>query len=128
MQTKIGIFYLHTDLFLVFACSSSQSHFSSFKFQELTRVIPNHEFESNRRFVETPFGRIAYAELGKGQPAISLLGLGLNSYIWAGQLSGLFDTRRCIAPDLMAHGHTEIDQNQEVSFTDQTDMLIASRR
>jgi len=86
-------------------------------------MIPYDEFESKRRFAETSFGKIAYVEMGSGDPAIFLHGLGINSYIWTGQLSGLAAERRCIALDLMAHGETQISPNQDVSFTAQADML-----
>ena len=89
------------------------------------RMIPYDEFESKRRFAETSFGKIAYVEMGSGDPAIFLHGLGINSYIWTGQLSGLASQRRCIALDLMAHGETQISPNQDVSFTAQADMLLA---
>jgi pimeloyl-ACP methyl ester carboxylesterase len=38
-------------------------------------------------------------------------------------LEGLSDTRRCIAPDLMAHGRTDIGPDQEVSMTANARML-----
>ena len=87
-------------------------------------MIPYEEFEAKRKFVETRFGTIAYVEYGTGQPALFLHGLGINSYIWTGQLSGLSHHRRCIALDLMAHGHTEIPNDQGVTFTDQAEMVL----
>jgi len=89
------------------------------------RMISYDEFESRRRFVNTPFGKIAYVEMGHGKPAIFLHGLGINSYIWTGQLSGLALERRCIAIDLMGHGETIITADQDVSFTAQAEMLIS---
>jgi pimeloyl-ACP methyl ester carboxylesterase len=38
-------------------------------------------------------------------------------------LAGLSDIRRCIAVDLLAHGETEIEPNQDVSFTANATML-----
>jgi len=35
----------------------------------------------------------------------------------------LSDTRRCIAVDLLAHGDTEVDRNQDVSVTANANML-----
>ena len=89
------------------------------------RMIPYDQFEARRRIVQTSFGKIAYTEYGEGSPALFLHGLALNSYFWTGQLTGLSAARRCIAIDLMAHGHSEISQTQDVSFTAQADMAWA---
>jgi len=67
-------------------------------------------------------GRIAYYSYGSGTPSLFLHGLGMNAYFWAGQLSGLANQRKCIAIDLMAHGHSEISASQDVSFTAQAEM------
>ena len=40
------------------------------------------EFHAARRFVETPFGRIAYVERGRGPVALFLHGLPLNGFQW----------------------------------------------
>jgi len=86
-------------------------------------------FASARQFADTPSGRIAYVEVGAGHPAIFIHGLGLNSFFWSGQLQGLANNRtndrRCIALDLMAHGHTEIDADKDVSFTAQAEMVLS---
>jgi pimeloyl-ACP methyl ester carboxylesterase len=81
------------------------------------------EFEAKRRFVETPSGRIAYVEHGEGPVALFVHGVLLNGYLWRNQLARLGDTRRCIALDLLAHGHTQIDPQQDVSSTANAVML-----
>jgi pimeloyl-ACP methyl ester carboxylesterase len=50
-------------------------------------------------------------------------GVLLNKHLWRHQLSGLADIRRCIAVDLLAHGDTEIEKNQDVSVTANAHML-----
>jgi len=82
------------------------------------------EFAASRRFADTSFGRIAYVERGTGPPALFLHGVPLSGYHWRYQIAGLSDARRCIAPDLMGLGHTEIAPDRDVSFTAQADMLI----
>ena len=82
-------------------------------------------FEMKRRYVNTPYGRIAYVEAGAGKPAVFLHGLAMNSFYWSGQLAELASQRRCIAVDLMAHGYTKIDSNQSVTFTDQAAMVLS---
>jgi pimeloyl-ACP methyl ester carboxylesterase len=75
------------------------------------------------RSIETPSGHIAYAEAGSGPVALFVHGVVLNKHLWRRQLAGLSSIRRCIAVDLLAHGDTEIDQNQDVSVTTNANML-----
>jgi pimeloyl-ACP methyl ester carboxylesterase len=73
--------------------------------------------------VQTPSGRIAYVEQGSGPVALFVHGVLLNGYLWRNQLEHLSDVRRCIAPDLLAHGATEIAPDQDVSVTANARML-----
>src|SRR5580704_13477348 len=73
--------------------------------------------------VETPSGRISYAAAGAGPVALFVHGVLMNKHLWRHQLDGLADIRRCIAVDLLAHGDTEIDPNQDVSVTANARML-----
>jgi pimeloyl-ACP methyl ester carboxylesterase len=79
---------------------------------------------SARRTVHTASGRISYLECGTGPVALFVHGVLLNSYLWRHQLAGLSDVRRCIAPDLLAHGDTEIAPDQDVSVSANADMLV----
>src|SRR5260370_16733196 len=76
-----------------------------------------------KRSIDTPSGRISYTEAGSGPVALFVHGVVLNKHVWRRQLTGLSDTRRCIAVDLLAHGDTEIDPNQDVSVTANANML-----
>lgn len=82
------------------------------------------EFNATRRFVETPSGRIGYAERGTGPVALFVHGVLLNGYLWRHQLSALANARRCIAVDLLAHGRTEIASTQDVSSNANAEMLL----
>jgi len=73
--------------------------------------------------IQTPSGRISYVEAGSGPVALFVHGVLLNKHLWRHQLSGLSDIRRCIAVDLLAHGDTEIEPNQDVSVTANANML-----
>ena len=73
--------------------------------------------------VETPSGRISYASAGSGPVALFVHGAVLNKHLWRHQLTGLSDIRRCIAVDLLAHGDTEIEPDQDVSVTANAKML-----
>jgi pimeloyl-ACP methyl ester carboxylesterase len=79
---------------------------------------------ATRRSVQTRAGRISYLESGSGPVALFVHGVLLNSHLWRHQLAGLCDIRRCLAPDLLAHGGTEISPDQDVSVSANADMLL----
>ena len=83
------------------------------------------EFHEARRFVRTDQGRIAYFELGTGPVAVFLHGFPLNSFQWRGVIPQLAEYRRCIAPDFLALGYTEVAKAQSVRPSAQVDMLAA---
>jgi pimeloyl-ACP methyl ester carboxylesterase len=85
--------------------------------------MSNQQTTPTVRSIETPSGRISYAEAGSGPVALFVHGVVLNKHLWRHQLSGLSDIRRCIAVDLLAHGDTEIGPNQDVSVTANANML-----
>lgn len=74
--------------------------------------------------VATSSGAIAYAEQGQGPVALFVHGVLLNSHLWRHQLAHLSDIRRCIAPDLLAHGATEVTPGGDVSVTANAQMLL----
>lgn len=74
--------------------------------------------------VQTPSGKIAYAEEGKGPVALFVHGVLLNNHLWRHQLAHLSDIRRCIAPDLLAHGASEAVPGGDVSVTANAEMLL----
>ena len=80
-------------------------------------------FHARRRFAQTPSGRIAHIAQGDGPPAVLVHGVPLNGFHWRKVIDGVGDLRRCIAPDLLGLGYTEIAAGQEISFTAQARML-----
>lgn len=82
-------------------------------------------FHASRRFAATPHGRIAYVERGAGPGAVFLHGFPLNSFQWRGALERLAPYRRCVAPDFLALGHTEVADGQAVDPPAQAAMIIA---
>lgn len=80
-------------------------------------------FFATRHAVDTPSGRISYVERGQGPAVVFVHGVLLNGYLWRQQLAELSDSRRCIAPDLLAHGHTQVNDDQDVSVTANAHML-----
>jgi pimeloyl-ACP methyl ester carboxylesterase len=83
------------------------------------------EFHSNRKFADTPYGRIAYIEQGSGPATLFLHGLPLCGYQWRSVIEDLAPVRRCIALDEMGLGYTEVAAGQEVSFAAQARMIAA---
>jgi len=82
-------------------------------------------FRAMRRFAELRFGRIAYVERGSGKAALFLHGAPLNGFQWRGALERLAAHRRCIAPDFMGLGYSEIPEQQSLAADAQTDMIGA---
>lgn len=83
------------------------------------------EFHKIQRQAETPLGRISYFEQGSGPVALFVHGLPLCGYQWRDVIAGVSGERRCIAPDLMGLGFTEVPATQDVSFDSQVKMLAA---
>jgi pimeloyl-ACP methyl ester carboxylesterase len=83
------------------------------------------EFQKVQRKVETPYGRISCFEDGSGPAALFVHGLPLCGYQWRDVVKHLAGRRRCIAPDLMGLGYSEVPADQDVSFASQAKMLAA---
>ena len=81
--------------------------------------------DRERRFAETAFGRIAHIERGTGPAALFLHGFPLSGFQWRGAIDRLSADRRCLAPDLMGLGHSEIAPEQSVTPAAQADMIAA---
>jgi pimeloyl-ACP methyl ester carboxylesterase len=83
-------------------------------------------FHASRRFAETRFGNIAYVERGTGDAAALFLhGFPLNGFQWRGALDRLSPYRRCIAPDSLGLGYTQVATGQSVAPPAQVEMLAA---
>lgn len=83
------------------------------------------DFARERRFAETPYGRIAYVERGQGPAALFFHGAFLNGFQWRDVIERCGGMRRCLAFDNMGHGHTEIDPDQPVDFGAQAEMTAS---
>ena len=79
---------------------------------------------ATRHSVQTPSGLISYVEQGQGPVALFVHGVLLNGHLWRHQLAHLSDIRRCIAPDLLAHGGTEVTKGGDVSVTANARMIL----
>jgi pimeloyl-ACP methyl ester carboxylesterase len=82
-------------------------------------------YRQARRVADLPCGRIAYVERGAGRAALFLHGAPLNGFQWRGALDRLASVRRCIAPDFMGLGYSEVPERQSVAPAAQVAMLAA---
>jgi len=87
--------------------------------------IDEPTFQAMRRFADTSFGRIAYVERGSGKAALFLHGFPLNGFEWRGAIERLSPYRRCIAPDFMGLGYSEVPEHQDLAPGQQAAMLAA---
>ncbi|WP_394821244.1 alpha/beta fold hydrolase [Pendulispora albinea] len=90
-----------------------------------TKPMDAAAFHAARRFADTRFGKIAYMDRGTGDAALFLHGFPLNSFQWRGAIDRLSSLRRCIAPDFMGLGYTEVAKGQSVAPAAQVAMLVA---
>ncbi len=79
--------------------------------------------EPSRSHVDTACGRIAYRAQGSGPPALFVHGAFMNGDLWNGTIEPLAESRRCVAPDLLAHGATDEAEGADLSFAGQAQML-----
>lgn len=82
-------------------------------------------FHKERRFSQLPMGRIAYIERGSGPAALFLHGFPLCSFQWRGAIERLSSHRRCVAPDFMGLGFSQVAAGQSCVPAAQVDMLAA---
>lgn len=82
-------------------------------------------YRATRRFADLSFGRIAYVERGAGATALFLHGAPLNGFQWRGAIERLAARRRCIAPDFMGLGYSQIPEQQSLAADAQAAMLAA---
>lgn len=63
--------------------------------------------ELPKKFISVNGRKMAYAEMGKGDPIVFLHGNPTSSYLWRNIMPHLADQGRCIAPDLIGMGDSE---------------------
>lgn len=106
------------------AAGAGALSFSAVAAAERGRTGPA-DFSHPRSFVTTTFGRIAYTEMGSGPAAIFLHGWPLSGYHWRGAIARLQKSRRCVAPDFMGLGHTEVPPDADLAPARQAEMIVA---
>jgi haloalkane dehalogenase len=79
---------------------------------------------SIQRTVELGCGRVAFVDQGAGPTALFIHGFPLSSFQWRHTIARLSAFRRCLSPDLMGLGETEVAPGQAVAPADQVRMLV----
>jgi pimeloyl-ACP methyl ester carboxylesterase len=111
------------------AAAAATGMFSGAFARDFTKPIPMAvpstpaSFGAARRFASLPVGRIAYIERGRGPAALFLHGAPLNGLQWRGALDRLAAHRRCIVPDFMGLGYSEVPAGRSLAAADQAGML-----
>lgn len=72
----------------------------------------------------TRFGRIAYTDRGSGNVALFPHGFPLSSFQRRGAIERLSPYKRCIAPDFLGMGLTEVANGEDVSPNAQVEMVV----
>jgi len=65
------------------------------------------DWKDKKRFVDVMGRRMAYVEMGQGDPIIFLHGNPTSSYLWRNVMPYLKGQGRCIAPDLIGMGDSD---------------------
>jgi haloalkane dehalogenase len=81
--------------------------------------------DHQRRWLKTPFGRVAYVEQGRGPAALFLHGFPLSSFQWRGAIDRLAALRRCLAPDFLGLGRSDVAPGQPVTPAAQVAMIAS---
>jgi len=66
--------------------------------------------------VQTASADLSYVDIGEGQPAVFVHGVGTSSYLWHNVIAALAGEARCIALDLPLHGHSPARADQDFSL------------
>lgn len=68
--------------------------------------------------------RIAYKEMGQGQPLVLLHGIPTNKLLWRNIMPELAKHYRVIAPDMLNYGESDMPEDADVSINAQARMLL----
>jgi pimeloyl-ACP methyl ester carboxylesterase len=82
-------------------------------------------FDPHRITVPTPLGDVAAIDLGRGDAALFVHGVGTNAHLWAGVLDALSGERRCVAIDLPGHGRSPVSTDQDLTLGGLADLVEA---
>lgn len=82
------------------------------------------DYDAHRHSVALSTEYISYVDTGGASaPALFVHGLMLNNAVWRQVTGKLKHLRRCLAPDLLGHGRSQVSEKQDLSLRSQADML-----
>jgi len=81
------------------------------------------EDSTEKKFIELGGARIAYLEKGRGLPVVFLHGIPTSSFLWRNVIAVVGRRYRCLAPDLLGLGDTEVGLDQDYSMPAQAKMV-----
>jgi len=81
------------------------------------------DFRSRQRTIRLGDDQIAYVDEGEGPVALFIHGWPLNGFHWRGSVPALAKIRRCLVPDLMGLGYSDVPADRDLSPTAQAGML-----
>ena len=98
----------------------SEAFFLRFPFSGLTIMVSG---PLPKKSIEVGNARIAYLEKGQDRPVVFLHGIPTSSFLWRGVMAGVSRRYRCLAPDLLGLGDTEVGLDQDYSMPAQAEMV-----
>jgi haloalkane dehalogenase len=110
---------------LVAGCTSRVATHNAIALGSSSSRTDANSWNASRLFASMRFGNIAYADRGNGQAALFLHGFPLNSFQWRGAFDRLSAYRRCIAPDSLGLGYTQVAEGVSITPATQVQMLTA---
>ncbi len=85
--------------------------------------------EHKKRFIEVRGHRMAYVEMGEGDPIVFQHGNPTSSYLWRNIMPALADYGRCVAVDLIGMGDSdklEPSGSERYRYTEHRDFLFSA--
>lgn len=76
-----------------------------------------------KNFLPVGPARVAFFEKGEGLPIVFIHGLPTSSFLWRGVAEIASRRFRCLAPDLLGMGDTEVAPDQDFSMPAQAEMI-----
>lgn len=86
-------------------------------------MLPKDE-PLEKKTVELAGVKVAYTDVGEGEPILFVHGIPTSSYLWRNVIRALVDKFRCIAPDLMGLGDTVTPLDHRYDMEAQADKII----
>jgi len=78
---------------------------------------------SYKKFIPVGPARVAFFEKGEGHPIVFIHGLPTSSFLWRGVMETARSKFKCLAPDLLGMGDTEVAPDQDFSMPAQAEMI-----